>query len=106
VRETGKGLKPDTLYCYDLELPPEFEPHCSDGEVEEFYLWPIERVAQIVRESDEFKPNCSLVVIDFLIRHGVIGPEHVDYLQLNQGLRPALNLVFPGTETKNDLSGL
>ncbi len=106
VRETGKGLKPDTLYCYDLELPPEFEPRCSDGEVQEFYLWPIERVAQIVRESDEFKPNCSLVVIDFLIRHGLIGPEHADYLQLNQGLRPAPHLVFSGTETKNDLSGL
>lgn len=103
VRETGKGLKPDVLYCYDLELPAEFQPRCSDGEVQAFYLWPMERVAEIVRESGEFKPNCNLVVIDFLIRHGLIGPEHAQYLALNQGLRPAL--MFD-RETKSDSSGL
>lgn len=101
--ETEKGLKPDLLYCYDLELPPDFAPRICDGEVQAFYLWPIERVAEIVRESNEFKPNCSLVVIDFLIRHGVIGPDHPQYLALNQGLRPRLGL---GLETKPANRGL
>ena len=59
----------------------------TDGEVEAFYLWPIEQVAERVRGGDTFKFNCSLVIIDFLIRHGVIEPEHPDYLALQSGLR-------------------
>jgi 8-oxo-dGTP pyrophosphatase MutT (NUDIX family) len=84
--ETPVGLKPDTLYCYDLELPPDFVPHNSDGEVAEFMLMSVEEVAWRVAQSDEFKPNCNLVVIDFLIRHGIINPETPGYLELIQGL--------------------
>jgi isopentenyldiphosphate isomerase len=85
--EAPDGLKPDVQYCFDLELPQEFTPRNTDGEIEEFYLWPIDKVAEIVAETQEFKFNCNLVVIDFLIRHGVIPPEHRDYLALCQGLR-------------------
>lgn len=80
------GLRTDALYCYDLELPADFEPRCTDGETESFMLWPVERVAEVVRESDEFKRNCNLVVIHFLIRHGLIPPEDADYLELIAGL--------------------
>ncbi len=90
VAESERGLKPDTLYCYDLELPVDFQPRCTDGEVAEFYLWPVEQVMEVVRETEEFKQNCNLVIIDFLIRHGFIGPEHDDYLELVTGLHPAL----------------
>ena len=31
-------------FVYDLKLPNEFQPCVSDGEVEEFYCWPIEKV--------------------------------------------------------------
>ena len=85
-RETRTGLKPDTLYCYDLELPADFTPLNSDGEVAEFYLMPVEEVAEIIRSSDEFKLNCNLVVIDFLMRQGVLTPDHPEYLELAQGL--------------------
>ena len=84
--ETPVGLKPDTLYCYDLKLPPGFVPQNSDGEVAEFMLMPVEEVARLVSETDEFKPNCNLVVIDFLVRHGIINPETPGYLDLVQGL--------------------
>lgn len=84
--ETPEGLKPDVLFNYDLELPPDFEPRNTDGEVESFHLWPVEQVAEIVRDTREFKFNCNLVVIDFLIRHGVIGPEDPDYLEIVRGL--------------------
>ena len=85
--ETRVGLKPDVMYCYDLELPADFRPVSQDGEVEEFRLLPVEEVAEIVRDSESFKMNCDLVVIDFLVRHGLIGPEHEDYLELVTGLR-------------------
>lgn len=85
-RETPAGLRPDTLYCYDLELPCDFKPQNSDGEVAEFMLLPVLEVARLVSETDEFKLNCNLVVIDFLLRHGIINPETPGYLDLVQGL--------------------
>ncbi|MEW8507859.1 MAG: DUF4743 domain-containing protein [Candidatus Thiodiazotropha sp.] len=84
--ETAVGLKPDTLYCYDLQLTADFRPTNSDGEVAEFMLMPVEEVATRVAETDEFKLNCNLVVIDFLVRHGIINPETPGYLDLVQGL--------------------
>ncbi len=90
VVETEKGLKPDTLYCYDLELPPDFVPRCTDGEVERFERWPLERVLETLLAGEAFKLNCNLVIVDFLIRHGVVGPERGDYLQLVTGLHRPL----------------
>ncbi len=87
---TEKGLKPDTLYCYDLELPAGFQPRCTDGEVAGFELVPIQDVMKIVFESDQFKLNCNLVVIDFFIRHGYLGPDHDEYHDLTTGLHPSL----------------
>ena len=88
---TDEGFKPDVLYCYDLELPADFEPRCVDGEVEAFDLLPLEDVAALVRDTTRFKPNCSLVVLDFLVRHGVVGPDHPEYLEIVGGLRSALD---------------
>ena len=85
-RETDAGLKADLLFNYDLELPAEFVPRANDGEMEEFLLLPLAEVAELVARGSEFKDNCSLVVIDFLIRHGVLRPEHPEYTALCQGL--------------------
>ncbi|MBT6117118.1 MAG: DUF4743 domain-containing protein [Rhodospirillaceae bacterium] len=82
-----EGLKPDVQYCFDLELPAGFTPRPNDDEIEEFYLWPIEKVAETVRETAEFKFNCNLVLIDFLIRHGLIAPDDPDYIDIVHGLR-------------------
>jgi len=86
--ESEKGYKPDTLYCYDLELPADFSPSCTDGEVDSFELLPIEEVMVLVSETDAFKLNCNLVIIDFLIRHGYIESDHPDYSELVTGLHP------------------
>ena len=92
-RVAERGLRRDVLYCYDLELPEDFEPRNTDGEVESFMCLPVEDVAQIVRDTDEFKLNCNLVIIDFLVRHGVIDPGMPGYLDLVLGLRQPLNSV-------------
>ncbi|KAL0917948.1 hypothetical protein M5K25_013057 [Dendrobium thyrsiflorum] len=42
----------------------------ADGEVDSFKLIPVGHVANIVRRTEFFKPNCSLVIMDFLFRHG------------------------------------
>ena len=85
--ESEKGYKPDTLYCYDLELPADFMPVCTDGEVDSFELLPIAEVMALVSETDAFKLNCNLVIIDFLIRHGQIGTDHPEYAGLVSGLQ-------------------
>ena len=86
-KETPAGLRSDTIFCYDLKLPSSFKPVCTDGEVGEFYLWSLDEVARVVRETDEFKPNCNLVVIDFLLRHGLIASDHPEFSELESSLR-------------------
>jgi len=85
--ERAEGLRRDVEFIYDLELPPDFTPVNADGEVAAFELWPIEKVAERVEHTDDFKFNCALVVIDFLIRHGLIEPDHPEYETLIHGLR-------------------
>jgi len=70
--ERPEGLRRDHLHCYDLELPPDFVPQAADGEVESFELWPIERAVATVRDTDDFKFNVNLVLIDLFVRLGLI----------------------------------
>ena len=74
-------------FCFDLELSDDFTPVNRDGEVHEFMLWPIKKAAKVVSATRQFKFNCNLVIIDFLIRHGLIAPEHPDYVEIVRGLR-------------------
>ncbi|HEY4136748.1 MAG TPA: DUF4743 domain-containing protein [Alphaproteobacteria bacterium] len=85
--ERDGGLRPDILFVYDVELPADFTPRPNDGEADGFELWPIEKVRDTVRGGFDFKFNCNLVIIDFLIREGLIGPDDPDYLALVAGLR-------------------
>jgi hypothetical protein len=73
-------------FCFDLELPEDFTPRNTDGEVDDFSLMPIEQVAEIVQSTRDFKPNCALVVTHFLLRHGLLPPEHPDYVEIAQRL--------------------
>jgi 8-oxo-dGTP pyrophosphatase MutT (NUDIX family) len=70
--ERPEGLRRDRLYCYDLALPEDFTPRPTDGEVEAFELWPITRVLATVRDTDAFKFNVNLVLIDLFLREGLI----------------------------------
>jgi len=70
--ERPEGLRRDLLYCYDLDLPEAFSPHAADGEVEAFELWPIARVMHTVRDTDAFKFNVTLVLIDLFQRQGLL----------------------------------
>ncbi|GAX77947.1 hypothetical protein CEUSTIGMA_g5389.t1 [Chlamydomonas eustigma] len=84
---SAAGLKPDVLFVFDIKLPEDFVPKPLDGEVEEFQLLPIQEVARLVSDTTEFKANCNLVIIDFMIRRGCITPDTPGYLQLVASLR-------------------
>jgi len=87
VTERPEGLRRDVLFVYDLLLPSDFEPRNTDGEIEDFCLMSMAEVMERVQGTDDFKFNCALVVIDFLIRHGYLEPDHPEYDTLVHGLR-------------------
>lgn len=70
--ETGL-LQPECEYIYDLDLTEKEDVVCkpNDSEVEGFELLGVEEVRQRLGRG-EFKPNCALVIIDFLVRHGIL----------------------------------
>lgn len=73
--ESERGVFPNTEFVYDLELPEDFIPTNSDGEVQAFELL---SAAECIEKlfAPDFKTTSCPVVIDFLIRHGVITPEN------------------------------
>ena len=84
--ERPEGLRDDVLFCFDLVLPPEFVPHNTDGEVDEFFLWPVERVVETVRDTDDFKFNVNLVVLHLMLRRSLLGPDDPDYQAIVEAL--------------------
>lgn len=79
--ETGL-LQPECEYVYDLELGDDVVLKPNDNEVEEFYLWSVDEVKEAMRRG-EFKPNCATIVLDFLVRHGLLTQENEkDYIEI------------------------
>lgn len=99
-------------YLYDLELPardsPDYVlPRPHDDEVESFsvslscrflthaQLWTVPDVIKALR-AGEFKPNCGLILIDFLVRHGLVTPENEPhYLELQWHMRRRIGVGVP-----------
>ncbi|XP_076841570.1 thiamine pyrophosphokinase 2 [Brachyhypopomus gauderio] len=78
--EDEEGIFPECQFVFDLELPTDFRPQIGDGEVQDFYLYPSDKVREML-VSGEFKPNCAMVALDFLLRHSVIQPDSEPYYQ-------------------------
>jgi len=77
------------LFNYDLYLPKDFVPKPVDGEVEEFFLWSIDQLKESMARDfpDPIKPNCYVVIIEYLLRMGYISPETPGYLDIVRELR-------------------
>ena len=84
-----EGLRRDLLHCYDLWLPPDWVPVPNDGEVAEFRLLPLDEVLRIVRDTDRFKFNVNLVLIDLFLRLGLLDEASEAGRSLRAGLRGA-----------------
>lgn len=86
--ENEAGLKADTLVLFDIELPDDFVPRSTDGEHVGFELMPVAEVLRLIRDSEDFKFNIPLVVLDFCIRHGLLTPDDTeDFEAIARGLR-------------------
>ena len=88
-------FQPECQFVYDMEVGVEVRLEPNDTEVEAFYLWTLEEVRQHLANG-EFKPNCALVLLDFLIRHGIVTAENEpNYVEI--GSRLHRQLPFPST---------
>ncbi|KAJ1914977.1 hypothetical protein H4219_004552 [Mycoemilia scoparia] len=89
------GLQPETQYVYDLEIPENIVPKPNDGEVGAFYLWSLDEIKSRLL-AGEFKPNCAVCVIDFMIRHGHInGDNDPEYLKIIDNIHVPLPMPGP-----------
>lgn len=87
VTERVEGLRNDICFVFDIVLPADFKPVNEDGEIEEFYLWPIDQAIARLTDTDDFKFNVALVNIDFLVRRGYLSPDTPGYVDIVEGLR-------------------
>jgi hypothetical protein len=83
-------VTPDYVYVYDIELPENVVPKPHDDEVSSFTLMSVEELqAALLRK--EFKPDSAAVLVDFLIRHGIITPENEpDFVEISMRLHRRL----------------
>lgn len=74
---SGGHVQPEVEYIYDIEFraPHDPTPRPVDGEAAGFELMPMLEVVRRVH-AGEFKPNCALVVVDFMVRHGLLTAEN------------------------------
>lgn len=87
------GLQRETLFVHDLILPPGFVPANQDGEAVEHRLVGLDEAAHLLATTqgrDEMTLDASLVVLDYLIRHAAIRPDHAGYAELAASLHRRL----------------
>lgn len=83
-------LCPGIVYTYEMELPEDVVPKPHDGEVGSYSLMSVGDV-QAALQNNEFKPDAAVVVVDFLIRHGVITAENErNFVQINEHIHRRL----------------
>ena len=77
------------MFNFDLVLPSTFAPKPVDGEVQEFFLWSVDQILESMAAdyADPIKPNCYVVIIDWLMREGHLSPEVPGYLDVLRELR-------------------
>lgn len=84
-RDVPEGLQRETIYVYDFWLPPDFVPVNEDGEVTEHRLCRPEEVLAVLA-ADDITGDASLVIVDFLLRHGCVAADDPSFALL-QALR-------------------
>lgn len=72
----------------EMDSPDLQQPHPLDGEAEKFELLPQPKLLEMIA-ARMFKPNCAVVTLDFIIRHGGLKPDQPGYCQVLQAIRSA-----------------
>jgi 8-oxo-dGTP pyrophosphatase MutT (NUDIX family) len=84
-RPMADGLQQETIFVHDLWLPVGFVPENQDGEAIEHRLVDPAEAARLIAQQDggdETTVDASLVVLDYLIRSGVVVPDQPRFVEL------------------------
>jgi isopentenyldiphosphate isomerase len=98
ISGTGSGgemglLQPECEFVYDLDLTGiDITLKPSDDEVAGFECLGVEDVRKALANG-EFKPNCAVIMIDFMMRHGMVTEKDDGYVEI--GARLHRRLEFP-----------
>ncbi len=74
-REQSDGLQRETIFVHDLWLRPDFAPAAKDDEVVEHRLVTLTEAARLIAAEhgpDVVTADASVVILDFLMRHGEV----------------------------------
>lgn len=94
-RSQPDGLQRETVFTHDLWLPAAFVPANQDGEAVGHRLVPLTDAAALIandRGPDVVTADASLVILDFLLRHGAVDADTPAYRALDALRRPSLEL--------------
>lgn len=93
--EDERGIFPETLFVFDIEIPSDFIPTNSDNEVESFHLYNVDELKRII-VTEDFKLTSSLVALDFLVRHGYLNcDDEPNYIKLLETVHSPLHYHHP-----------
>ena len=70
------SLRRDTLFLFDLEISNKILPENNDGEVSKFNLYSSTKIIEKIKNTNDFKKNCALVLTSFFIRRGLINSKN------------------------------
>jgi 8-oxo-dGTP pyrophosphatase MutT (NUDIX family) len=90
-RDLPDGLQSETIFIHDLWLPGDFVPSNQDGEAIEHRRVALDEAARLIAlpgGRDVVTADASLVILDFLLRHGAIDPASTACAGLRQLLHP------------------
>lgn len=92
--ETGL-CQPECQYIYDLELSPAVIPKPGDDEAIDFQLLTVKEI-QKAMAAGKFKPNCAHLLLEFLVRHGILTAENEPhYVEIVAKLHRRLEFPTP-----------
>jgi len=95
-RAQPDGLQRETIFVHDLWLDDDFVPSNQDGEAVEHRRASLEEAAALIASeqgADVVTVDASLVILDFLLRRGVVDPDTPDGRALSALRYSPLELV-------------
>lgn len=81
-RDQPDGLQRETIYVHDLWLPADFVPANQDGEAVEHRLCAPADILAVIATED-VTADASLVIVDFLLRHGHVPRDDPSFAALD-----------------------
>ncbi|EKJ79773.1 hypothetical protein FPSE_00053 [Fusarium pseudograminearum CS3096] len=88
-------LEPGVRIIYDLELTSEYYPQPNEPSIDSIMPMDVSQVKESLSREGEWKPNCGLVMLEFLVRHQLVNMNNDrHYDRIMEGLRPHIPFQF------------